>query len=51
MSQRKALNERMSELVRKRDLFVAEKRKSKPVKAGDSFDRVVEETLRAQIKR
>ena len=51
MSQRKALNERMSELVRKRDLFVAEKRKSEPVKAGDSFDRVVEETLRAQIKR
>ncbi|MDT3684897.1 MAG: vWA domain-containing protein [Pseudorhodoplanes sp.] len=51
MAQRRALNERMSELVKKRDLFVAEKRKSEPVKAGDSFDRVVEETLRAQIKR
>jgi hypothetical protein len=51
MAQRKALNERMTALVKKRDLFVAEKRRADPVKTGDSFDRVVEETLRAQIKR
>jgi len=51
MTQRKTLNDRMSELVKKRDLFVAEKRKAEPTKTGDSFDRAVEETLRAQIKR
>jgi hypothetical protein len=51
MAQRKALNDRMTELVKKRDLFVAEKRKAQPTKTGDSFDRAVEETLRAQIKR
>jgi hypothetical protein len=51
MAQRKALNDRMTELVKKRDLFVSEKRKAEPTKTGDSFDRAVEETLRAQIKR
>jgi hypothetical protein len=51
MTQRKALNERMSELVMKRDRFVAEKRKAEPVRNGDSFDRAVEETLKTQIKR
>jgi hypothetical protein len=51
MTQRKVLNDKMSELVKKRDLFVAEKRKAQPAKTGDSFDRAVEETLRVQIKR
>ena len=51
MAERKALNERMTALVAKRDQYVAEQRKKTPARAGDSFDRVVEETLRAQIKR
>jgi hypothetical protein len=51
MAQRKTLNDRMTELVKKRDLFVAEKRKAEPVKTGDSFDRAVEDALRVQIKR
>jgi hypothetical protein len=48
---RKGLNERMDELVKKRDLYVAEQRKKAPAPKADSFDRVVAETLRAQIKR
>jgi hypothetical protein len=51
MAQRKTLNSRMTELVKKRDQFVAEKRKAAPKPAADSFDRAVAETLRAQIKR
>jgi hypothetical protein len=51
MAERKSLNERMTALVGKRDQYVAEQRKKQPGKIGDSFDRVVEETLRAQIKR
>jgi hypothetical protein len=50
MNERKTLNARMTELVRKRDQFVAEKRKAAP-KTADSFDRVVEDTLKAQIRR
>jgi uncharacterized protein YegL len=51
MSQRKALNEKLSALVAKRDKYVAEQRaKTAPPKAS-SFDRVVEDTLKAQIKR
>jgi hypothetical protein len=50
MKQRKALNEKLAALVAKRDKFVAEARDKTPPKAS-SFDRVVEETLRAQIKR
>ena len=50
MSQRKALNEKLTALVAKRDKFVAEARDKAPPRAS-SFDRVVEETLRAQIKR
>ncbi|QWG23318.1 VWA domain-containing protein [Bradyrhizobium sediminis] len=50
MSQRKALNEKLSALVAKRDRFVAEQRDKAPPKAS-SFDRVVEDTLKAQIKR
>ncbi len=51
MTERKTLNTRMSELVKKRDVYVTEQRKKETKKPGDSFDRVVEETLRAQIKR
>jgi von Willebrand factor type A domain len=50
MKQRKALNEKLGALVAKRDKYVAEARDKAPPKAS-SFDRVVEDTLRAQIKR
>jgi hypothetical protein len=50
MGQRKALNEKLSALVVKRDKYVAEQRTKAPPKAS-SFDRVVEDTLKAQIKR
>jgi hypothetical protein len=50
MAQRKSLHARMTELVKKRDAYVAEQRKKAP-KVADSFDRVVEETLRAQVRR
>jgi hypothetical protein len=51
MAERKGLNARMAELVRKRDQYVLEQRKTTPGKPADSFDRAVAETLRAQIKR
>jgi hypothetical protein len=50
MKQRKALNEKLTALVAKRDKYVAEQRDKAPPKAS-SFDRVVEDTLKAQIKR
>jgi hypothetical protein len=50
MKQRNALNEKLAALVAKRDKFVAEARDKAPSKAS-SFDRAVEDTLRAQIKR
>ena len=50
MAERKALNEKIAALVKKRDAYVAEKRKASP-KLADSFDRVVEETLKVQTKR
>src|SRR5437868_74278 len=50
MSQRKALNEKLAALVAKRDKYVADQRAKAPPKAS-SFDRVVEDTLKAQIKR
>ena len=50
MNQRKALNEKLSALVAKRDKFVAEAAAKAPPKAS-SFDRVVKDTLKAQIKR
>ena len=50
MKQRKALNEKLAALVAKRDKFVAEASDKAPPKAS-SFDRVVEDTLKAQIKR
>jgi hypothetical protein len=51
MTERKGLNERMAELVKKRDQYVIEERKNTPGKPADSFDRAVADTLRAQIKR
>ncbi|HKU04665.1 MAG TPA: vWA domain-containing protein [Bradyrhizobium sp.] len=50
MGQRKALNEKLAALVAKRDQYIADQREKAPPKAS-SFDRVVEETLRTQIKR
>jgi hypothetical protein len=50
MKQRKALNEKLAALVQKRDAYVAAQRnKAKP--AASSFDREVEATLKAQLKR
>ncbi len=51
MAERKGLNARMAELVKKRDQYVIEQRKNAPTKPADSFDRAVAETLKAQIKR
>lgn len=51
MATRKALNERMAELIKKRDQYVLEQRKKTPTRVADSFDRAVEETLKTQIKR
>jgi hypothetical protein len=51
MTERKALTERMTELVKKRDGYVLEQRKTAPAKPADSFDRAVAETLKVQIKR
>ncbi len=48
---RSTLNERMSELVKKRDRYVAEQRTKQPRPAADSFDRAVADTLKAQIAR
>jgi von Willebrand factor type A domain len=50
MQQRRELNEKLAALVAKRDKFVAEQRSKASPKAS-SFDRVVEDTLKAQIKR
>ncbi len=50
-AKRKALNERMAALVEQRDGYVREQAKKAPSQAADSFDRAVEATLRAQIKR
>jgi hypothetical protein len=50
MAARKALNVKLAALVQKRDGFVAAQRDKAPPKAS-SFDRVVEETLKVQLKR
>jgi hypothetical protein len=49
MQQRRELNQKLAALVAKRDRFVAAQRDKAP--KASSFDRVVEETLKAQIKR
>jgi von Willebrand factor type A domain len=50
MNQRTALNAKLGALVAQRDKYLAEQRAKAPPKAS-SFDRVVEDTLKAQIKR
>jgi hypothetical protein len=50
MAARSGLNDRMAALVKKRDTYVAEQRSKQPTRLGDSFDRAVEKTLRAQIR-
>jgi len=50
-AERKALDDKLSELVRKRDEHAAAERRKEPAETRrDSFDQVVEETLRMQIK-
>jgi hypothetical protein len=51
MTERKALNDKLSQLVAQRDAFVAEKRKGTQKPAASSFDQAVEAALKAQIKR
>ncbi len=51
LAERKVLNQRMAELVRKRDQHIRDKRAAAPAPATDSFDRAVAETLRAQLNR
>jgi hypothetical protein len=48
---RKSLNEKLAALVQKRDAFVADKKRSTAPAKTSSFDRAVEDTLRAQTKR
>ena len=50
MAKRRTLNERMAALVKQRDRYVLEQAKKAPKPAGDSFDRVVADTLRSQVK-
>lgn len=49
MNQRKELNEKLAALVAMRDKYIADQRAKAP--KASSFDRVVEDTLKAQIKR
>jgi hypothetical protein len=51
MRQRNALNDRLAELIKKRDQYALEQQQKTPAKKGDSFDRAVENTLKAQIRR
>jgi CheY-like chemotaxis protein len=51
MQQRNALNDRLAELIKKRDQYASEQQQKTPAKKGDSFDRAVENTLKAQIRR
>lgn len=48
---RKSLNEKLAALVQKRDAFVSEKKRTAAPAKASSFDRAVEDTLKAQIKR
>ena len=50
-AERKALDDKLAALVKQRDAYVAAERGKRPANAKkDSFDQVVEDTLRAQIK-
>ncbi len=48
---RKSANEKLAALVQKRDAFVADRKRSTAPARTSSFDRAVEDTLRAQTKR
>jgi len=48
---RKTLNEKLAGLVQKRDAFVADKKRSALPAKASSFDRAVEDTLKAQTRR
>jgi len=50
MNQRKALNEELATLVKQRDAYLFAQRDKQP-KQASSFDREVEATLKAQLKR
>lgn len=50
-AKRKELNDKLAELVKQRDAYVIAQRSKEPAKSGDSFDRAVEKTIQAQIKR
>jgi hypothetical protein len=50
MSQRKALNEKLADLVAKRDHYIADANAKAPPKPASSFDGVVADTLRAQLR-
>ena len=50
MNRRTALNEKLGALVAQRDKYLAEQRAKTSARAS-SFDRVVEDTLKAQMKR
>jgi len=49
-NERKELNAKLTDLVARRDGYIAEQRARQPAKAASSFDRAVEATLKAQIK-
>ncbi|MBX3550076.1 MAG: VWA domain-containing protein [Xanthobacteraceae bacterium] len=50
-AERKAIDEKLAQLVKERDAYVAaERKKNAPAAKKDSFDQVVEETLRMQIR-
>lgn len=50
-NERRALNGRLSELIRQRDRHLADARSKSPRPTTDSFDQAVERTLRSQIAR
>lgn len=50
-AERKALDERLAALVKQRDVYVAAERQKRPQHTKkDSFDQVVEDTLRMQVR-
>ncbi len=51
ISERKTINDKLAALVAKRDSYIAEQRAKAPKKSATSFDRAVEDTLKAQIRR
>ena len=51
VAERNALNAKLTELVKKRDRYVVEQQGKQPKQPANSFDRAVEATLKAQIKR